>query len=537
MEQPEGPLLHLIMEKGPLSRQKLDYKPGYKIQIGRVVRGNTLPIKDPGISSKHLRIHFQSGSWVIEDLGSSNGTFLNTLAVDPSRPAKLTDGDKIKIGELTSIEVKIEAMKVDSVEEAEMKCKNTRRNPRRKELGVLYENCPQLGFGNGGIENVGVGSKRTTRSSKSAENENLTVIEVEKGRKANPRRTRGSKKEESVKNMVDSVMETENFTVVDVERETKRGTRSRKVESVKDGDDDAEETENLALVDVERETKWCTKRTRGSKKVESVKDVDDGVEKSQRLAVVDVEQESKRCTRRTRGSRKVESVKNVDDGVEETKSLAVVDANQERKPSPRRTRGSRKVVSVKNVDDAVEEAKNSVAIDVGKEKIVYVRRTKSSRKEKDAENIHENAGENMELKQLEKGKGSAARRECLEEEGLMERLERNQKDREEAVENNAGEGVERNVIDEVVVKLGRESCEVSVSNAGVSMSEVQEEKEVDLEKMTLGEWFDYLEVHLPKQIIDATEEMILDMKQKAEKFQEFMLQHKNAKDCDGIPEG
>lgn len=537
MEEPEGPTLHLIMEKGPLSGQKLDYKPGYKIQIGRVVRGNTLPIKDPGISSKHLRIHFQSGSWVIEDLGSSNGTFLNTLAVDPSRPAKLTDGDKIKFGELTSIEVKIEAMKVDSVEEVEMKCKNTRRNARRKELGVIYENCPQLGFGNGGIENVGVGSKRTTRSSKSAENENLTVIEVEKGRKANPRRTRGSKKEESEKNMVDSVKEAENFTVVDVERETKRGTRSRKVESVKDGDDDVEETENLALVDVGRETKWGTKRTRGSKKVESVKDVDDGVEKSQRLAVVDAEQESKRCTRRTRGSRKVESVKNVDDGVEETESLALVDAKQERKPSPRRTRGSRKVVSVKNVDDVVEDAKNSVAIDVEKEKKVYVRRTRCSRKEKDAENIHENAGGNMELKQLEKGKGSAARRECLEEEGVMERLERNQKGREEAVDNNADEEVERNVIDEAAVKFGREGCKVSVNNTGVSMSEVQEEKEVDLEKMTLGEWFDYLEVHLPKQIIDATEEMILDMKQKTEKFQEFMLQHKNAKGCDGIPEG
>ncbi|OIT34643.1 PREDICTED: FHA domain-containing protein At4g14490-like [Nicotiana attenuata] len=526
MEEPEGPMLHLIMEKGPLSGQKLEYKPGYKIQIGRVVRGNTLPIKDSGISSKHLRIHFQSGSWVIEDLGSSNGTFLNTLLVDPSRPTKLTDGDNIKIGELTSIAVKIEAMKVDSVEEVEMKCKNTRRNPRRKELGVLYENCAQLGFGNGGIENVGVGvgSKRTTRSSKSAENDNLTVIEVEKGRKANPRRTRGSKKEESVKNMVDSVKEAENFTVADVERETKRGRRSRKVESVKNRDDDVEETENLALVDVESELKWCTKRTRGSKKVESVKDVDDGVEKSQRLALVDAEQESKRCTRRTRGSRKVESVKNVDDGVEETKSLAVVDAKQERKPSPRRTRGSRKVVSVKNVDDA----KNSVAVDVEREKMVYVRRNKSSRKEKDAENIHENAGEIMELKQLEKGKGSAARRGCLEEEGVMDRLERIQKDREEAVENNA---------DEVAVKLGRESCEVSVSNAGVSISEVQEEKEVDLEKMTLGEWFDYLEVHLPKQIIDATEEMILDMKQKTEKFQEFMLQHKNAKGCDGIPEG
>lgn len=517
MEEREGPLLHLIMEKGPLSGQNLEYKTGSKIQIGRGVRGNTLPIKDEGISSKHLRIQFESGFWVINDLGSSNGTFLNTIAIDPSRPTKLTDGDIIKIGEETSIKVKIEAMEVDPVEEIEAKGKNTRRNTRRKAaasersvkgLGVIDENR-ELGLGNGGTGNLGVGSKRTTRSSKNVKNEAGNVDEVE------------------------------NFTAIEVEKEGKGNTRrtrgSRKVESVKNGVDSVKDAENIDLVDVERETKQCPKRTRGSKKADSVKEGDDAVEETESLAVVEAERQRKPSPRRTRGSRKVESVKDGNDA-EETESLAVVVADRERKPSPRRTRGSKREQNVKWTD-SVEEAKNSVAIDVDKEKKVCSRRTRGSRKEDDVENLHQKAGEYMEVKQLEKGKVSTTRMVRSEEDEVMEKLERDQKDCEEAVENNANVGVERNMPEVVGVELGRDVFEGSFSNVGVNMSEVQMEEEVDLEKMTLGEWLDYLEVYLPKQIIDATEEMILGMKQKTEKYQEFMLQQKNSKDCDGIPKG
>lgn len=49
----------------------------------------------------------------------------------------------------------------------------------------------------------------------------------------------------------------------------------------------------------------------------------------------------------------------------------------------------------------------------------------------------------------------------------------------------------------------------------------------DLEKMTLGEWFDYLEVCLSKQILTVTDEIILDMQKRAKQFDEFMLQQQN----------
>ena len=47
--------------------------------------------------------------------------------------------------------------------------------------------------------------------------------------------------------------------------------------------------------------------------------------------------------------------------------------------------------------------------------------------------------------------------------------------------------------------------------------------------MTFRDWFDYLEVHLPKQIIEVTEEMIEGMRKKAERVKEYMVQQKKEK--------
>jgi len=53
----------------------------------------------------------------------------------------------------------------------------------------------------------------------------------------------------------------------------------------------------------------------------------------------------------------------------------------------------------------------------------------------------------------------------------------------------------------------------------------------DLNKMTLGEWLDFLEVHLPKQIRDETEEMFDSMTQTAEGLREYIAKmQQNAKD-------
>ena len=48
------------------------------------------------VSSKHARIYFEHRQWWLEDLGSSNGTFLNEMPL--LQPAVLTDRDHVRFG-------------------------------------------------------------------------------------------------------------------------------------------------------------------------------------------------------------------------------------------------------------------------------------------------------------------------------------------------------------------------------------------------------------------------------------------------------
>ncbi|EPS69233.1 hypothetical protein M569_05537, partial [Genlisea aurea] len=130
----EFPSLRLVFTEGPNSGQTNGYKPGSKIRVGRVVRGNTLSIKDAGVSSKHLLIQVENSSdlvakgWAVTDLGSSNGTILNRQMLEPSQPVLLSEGDVIKIGEVTSITVEFEVNNV----ETDTNATTQRRIPKRK---------------------------------------------------------------------------------------------------------------------------------------------------------------------------------------------------------------------------------------------------------------------------------------------------------------------------------------------------------------------------------------------------------------------
>ena len=54
-------------------------------------------IEDPFASSRHARIYEQGNAVVIEDLGSTNGTYLNEELLESPRP--LHPGDQVRIGE------------------------------------------------------------------------------------------------------------------------------------------------------------------------------------------------------------------------------------------------------------------------------------------------------------------------------------------------------------------------------------------------------------------------------------------------------
>ena len=58
---------------------------------------NSVAINDAEISRKHSRLSFQGGKYVLEDLGSTNGTFVNGQRL--AGPVVLKPGDVVSLGQ------------------------------------------------------------------------------------------------------------------------------------------------------------------------------------------------------------------------------------------------------------------------------------------------------------------------------------------------------------------------------------------------------------------------------------------------------
>ncbi|KAF0107237.1 MAG: winged helix family two component response transcriptional regulator [Anaerolineaceae bacterium] len=65
--------------------------------IGRAVECDVV-IASARVSREHARLRREGRKWFLEDLGSTNGTFLNDERIP--RPMELRDGDQISIGEV-----------------------------------------------------------------------------------------------------------------------------------------------------------------------------------------------------------------------------------------------------------------------------------------------------------------------------------------------------------------------------------------------------------------------------------------------------
>ncbi|XP_057416455.1 FHA domain-containing protein At4g14490-like [Lotus japonicus] len=398
----EPPSLTLRILQGPphCKGQTHNFKPGSAIRIGRVIRGNTLPIKDPGISSKHLNILTESGQWVLRDLDTSNGTVLNGSNVLPQTPFPLHDGSTIKIGELTSILVNLlhpiptEPVTVPEAEGSEPPVAKPGRGRRGKGLKgkvAIHENASV----DVGDESGFVGRPESNRVTRNTKN-NRSVVGVSgssvagdlgaaEEKVAEPKNTRsraalGSKNKRSV------------IEIVDLSSGNSDDAPEEKVEEQKN-----------------------SRVTRNLKESEA---------SSLQIGVVEP-----RITRVTRNLKNKQSVIGVGDSVQAS-SLQVGVENVEKK----KTRGG------------------------GRRKKLPEECTDGGGKETEKENLNGD---------------------------------------------------------------GKETCD------GREKENLNGDDNLpDLEKLSLGEWFDFLEVHLPKQIVDATEEMFGSMRQKAERLREYIIMQK-----------
>lgn len=85
----------LVMRAGPNPGTTFALE-GDLLTIGRDST-NTIVINDAEVSRRHSRLTLQGGKYLIEDLGSTNGTFVNNIRL--SGPHVLKSGELISLGE------------------------------------------------------------------------------------------------------------------------------------------------------------------------------------------------------------------------------------------------------------------------------------------------------------------------------------------------------------------------------------------------------------------------------------------------------
>jgi hypothetical protein len=87
----------LVVTHGAPAGQVVPLSPEVTTSLGRA-KANDVVLEDVSVSSQHCRVRPEQGRFVLHDLGSTNGTFVNERRVSRH---PLAEGDVIKVGETT----------------------------------------------------------------------------------------------------------------------------------------------------------------------------------------------------------------------------------------------------------------------------------------------------------------------------------------------------------------------------------------------------------------------------------------------------
>ena len=83
----------LVLE--PKEQKGRTYELTGEVTLGRAA-SCTIPLDDGYVSQLHARVFRRDDDWFVEDLGSTNGTYLNGAKVSRTQPVKR--GDRVKVG-------------------------------------------------------------------------------------------------------------------------------------------------------------------------------------------------------------------------------------------------------------------------------------------------------------------------------------------------------------------------------------------------------------------------------------------------------
>jgi hypothetical protein len=86
----------LVVERAPGHTPGMEYDLEQGAVLGRGEQAE-IRLEDPFASSRHARIVRQGGVMVLEDMGSTNGTYLNEEIL--GGPTPLHPGDRVRIGD------------------------------------------------------------------------------------------------------------------------------------------------------------------------------------------------------------------------------------------------------------------------------------------------------------------------------------------------------------------------------------------------------------------------------------------------------